>query len=418
MVRWFAALALILAAPVVAEGVPQAAYVVMGAGGAIARVVTAGDTCPVLTIGGHARAMVVRFAAATAPLRPTASTPENSKKSVFPLVCDAPLARGARHASIGGVALPVPKSSVRRLVVIGDTGCRIKAADHAAQACNDPAAFPFARIAAAAAREKPDLVIHVGDYLYRENPCPAATAGCANSPWGYGGEAWAADFLIPAAPLLAAAPWAPARGNHESCVRAGQGWWRFLDGHAAVPGHDCDAAANDEAGDWSPPYAVPLGCGAQLVMLDLAATPNKPVAADDWRRAAFERSYQDLAALAANARLTFAVDHQPILGCSATNKRGPTTLVGGNVGIQSVWGRHGVRQLPPHVDVLRSGHYHLWQQVSFAGDVPSQFITGFFRYFRGCRAPAGANGRRCDACAGDDGRGVFVVDRRFRLYGP
>ncbi len=52
-------------------------------------------------------------------------------------------------------------------------------------------------------------------------------------------------------------------------------------------------------------------------------------------------------------------------------------LVGGNAAIQSVFGAHGPRQLPPGVDVVLSGHYHLWQQVGFAGDVPSQFITGF-----------------------------------------
>ena len=27
--------------------------------------------------------------------------------------------------------------------------------------------------------------------------------------------------------------------------------------------------------------------------------------------------------------------------------------------------------------MLLSGHYHLWQQVSFGGTDPSQFITGF-----------------------------------------
>jgi hypothetical protein len=122
---------------------------------------------------------------------------------------------------------------------------------------------------------------------------------------------------------------------------------------------------------------VPLGRGAQVVLLDLSIAPNKPLGPGDWRTAAFESSYQTLARLAAPARFTFAVDHQPILGFSATEKTGTATLVGGNVGIQSVWGAHGVRQLPPHVDVLLSGHYHLWQQVGFVGDVPSQFITGF-----------------------------------------
>ena len=37
-----------------------------------------------------------------------------------------------------------------------------------------------------AAAQKPDLVIHVGDYYYRETPCPAGEAKCAGSPFGWG----------------------------------------------------------------------------------------------------------------------------------------------------------------------------------------------------------------------------------------
>ena len=368
------AFALLLASP--AASAAPAAYVVMGDGAPIVRAVTTDANCPALTVDGTDLPMTVRAAAATVPQRPTASAPENSKASAFPVTaCEAALPRGTRHAAIAGRALPLPRRIVRRIVVIGDTGCRIKAADHAAQACNDPVRFPFARIAARAAAEHPDLVVHVGDYLYRENPCPDAAHGCDGSPWGYGWDAWDADFFTPAAALLAAAPWAMVRGNHESCARAGQGWWRFLDGHRGG-GHDCDTAATDPRDDWGAPYAVPLGGGAQVVVLDLSIAPNKPLAAGDWRTGAFERSYASLAALATAARFTFAADHQPILGFSATEKGG-TTLVGGNAGIQSVFGTHGARQLPPGVDVLLSGHYHLWQQVSFAGDVPSQFITGF-----------------------------------------
>jgi hypothetical protein len=49
------------------------------------------------------------------------------------------------------------------------------------------------------------------------------------SPWGYGWDTWKADFFDPAQALLKAAPWVMVRGNHETCTRAGQGWWRFLD---------------------------------------------------------------------------------------------------------------------------------------------------------------------------------------------
>src|SRR5207249_3297062 len=83
-------------------------------------------------------------------------------------------------------------------VVIGDSGCRMKRADDAWQSCNDPNGWPFLRIAAAAARLKPDLVLHVGDYHYRENACPARRPGCEGSPWGYGWDTWNADFFGPA----------------------------------------------------------------------------------------------------------------------------------------------------------------------------------------------------------------------------
>ena len=117
--------------------------------------------------------------------------------------------------------------------MIGDTGCRLKGKE--IQACNDPTAYPFAKTAQLAAAWKPDLVLHVGDYHYRENECPASAPGCEGSPWGYGWDAWSADFFSPGAPLLNAAPMVMVRGNHENCFRAGQGWMRFLDPTRSPP---------------------------------------------------------------------------------------------------------------------------------------------------------------------------------------
>ena len=376
--RWVLA-ALAMMVPAAAPALPlAAAYVVMGEGGAIARVVTAEPQCPSIRIDGRDTPMKVRFDKGTSPLRPTASTPENSKPSVFPvLTCEKPISAGARRVSVGGTRLPVPKRDVRRIVVIGDTGCRLKAADSAWQACNDPARFPFARIVKSAARFHPDLIVHVGDYLYRENACPPGDGGCAGSPWGYGWDAWAADFFAPAAPLLAVAPLAPARGNHESCARAGQGWWRFLDGHAPAARQDCDDPANDHAGDTSPPYAVPLGRGVQLILLDLSAAGEKPLPPSDWRMAALEATYAVTARLAAGAASSIAVDHYPLLAFSAFQSPAGPALRPGNVPLGSVFGRHGTRLLPRGIDVVLSGHYHAWEQISFSTDQPSQFVTGF-----------------------------------------
>ena len=142
--------------------------------------------------------------------------------------CEVAVPGDAVAAVLDGKALPLPRPNPQRIVVFGDTGCRLASRD-ATQDCNDINSWPFPRIAAMAAAARPDLVIHVGDYHYREEACPVDHAGCAGSPWGYGFDAWNADFFSPAAPLFAAAPWVLVRGNHEDCNRAGEGWFRFLD---------------------------------------------------------------------------------------------------------------------------------------------------------------------------------------------
>ncbi len=131
--------------------------------------------------------MTVRAPANTIAQRPTASDGANSKPSIFPvLTCELKLPENAVRANISGTEIPMPKANPRRIVVLGDTGCRMKKADNAWQACNDNEAWPFRAVANAAAAMAPDLVIHVGDYHYRENECPPEIAGCQGSPWGYG----------------------------------------------------------------------------------------------------------------------------------------------------------------------------------------------------------------------------------------
>jgi hypothetical protein len=323
--------------------------------------------------------MQVRAAPATIPLRPTASAPEDSKPSAFPvLTCEAQVPAGTRTAAVAGVALPVPRPDARRIVVIGDTGCRLKKADHAWQLCNDPEQAPFADVSAAAARWQPDLVVHVGDYHYRENPCPEGNTGCAGSPWGYGWDAWREDFFRPAEPLLRAAPWVVVRGNHETCVRAGQGWWRFLDPRPLQRGRDCNAPADDATGDYSDPYAVPLGGDAQLLVLDTAATSWRGLKPGDTGYARYRDAYAKTDALSQRATWNLLTNHQPILGFGAgLDKASQSYLQLGDLGLQQAFGAANPMLLPPRVQALLSGHVHLWEQVSFKTDHPTQFVTGF-----------------------------------------
>ena len=145
------------------------AYVVLGENGSpIARVLTSARQCPMLRLDGQDTPMNLRRGVQSLPLRPTRSAPEDSKPSDFPLLtCELVVPPHTMTAQVEGRMLPLPRAEIRRIVVIGDTGCRLKKSDNAFQSCNDSRQYPFARVAAAAAAWHPDLVIHVGDYLYR-----------------------------------------------------------------------------------------------------------------------------------------------------------------------------------------------------------------------------------------------------------
>jgi hypothetical protein len=266
-----------------------------------------------------------------------------------------------------------------RIVVIGDTGCRLKGGKYAQyQACDDASAWPFREVAGSAAAYQPDLVVHLGDYHYRETACPAGNAGCAASPWGYGWDTWKSDFFAPAAALLAAAPWVMVRGNHESCLRAGQGWWRFLDPRAFVAGSDCNAASDDARGDYSAPYRVPLGGGAQIVVFDSSSAPTGPWTAGDPAIATYASQFVAATQLAGAAEFSIYAMHHPILGFAPefdpASKKEATP---GNAALQAVMrGVSGARLFPRGTGLSLAGHVHLFEAVGFSSDHPPQFVVG------------------------------------------
>jgi hypothetical protein len=350
-------------------------YVVLGEqGAAVARVLSAEPTCPGITIDGRLSPMRVRAEAGTPPARGPGARP-----AAFPILsCEADLPAGTRSASVGGRALPLPKAQARRIVVIGDTGCRLAAKDQHYQDCNDPDAFPFEAIAKAAAAWKPDLVVHVGDYHYREDPCPKERPGCAGSPWGYGWDTWRADLFLPGRALLAAAPWVAARGNHELCSRAGQGYFRFIDPRPLLAGRDCNDPARDLDANHSDPYAVPLGDGAQLIVFDSANTAYKGLKAGDPRLAKYADTWHKIDTLSQGAAFNIGVNHHAVLGVLAyRGADGDTTLSPGDQGLLDAFGAVSPALLPERMNVMLSGHAHLWEQLSFLSPHPSQFIAGF-----------------------------------------
>ncbi|MBC3916791.1 metallophosphoesterase [Undibacterium sp. CY18W] len=362
----------------------QAAWVVLGENGqAIARAVTTDTTCPALIQDGMAQPMQIRAAAATLPVRKTASKPEESKASAFPvLTCDAALPANTKTASIAGRDLPLPKQVTQKIVVIGDTGCRLKSNDNYFQSCNDSEKWAFRQMVETAARFKPDLVVHVGDYHYRENPCPEGNKECAGSPWGYGWDAWQADFFSPATALLKTAPWIVVRGNHESCARAGQGWWRLMDPRPLQAGRDCIAEQNDLGGDYSAPYAVPLGRvgseQAQFIVFDSAKVPNKPLAKTDAAYQLYMEQFKAVNKLADSADFNLFIDHHPVLGFAAESKKGgEMKIYPGNLAMQDIMQTlNSTRLFPSRVQATLAGHVHLFEALTFSSDHPVQFVSG------------------------------------------
>lgn len=342
----------------------------------IVRAITGDTACPKIIVDGVQSVMGLRAAPSTPALRATASDPADSKPSVFPVTaCETTVAATAQAVFAGGRSLPLPKAQPNRVVLLADTGCRMKKADNAWQACNDGNAWPFATIAATAAAMKPDLVVHMGDYHYRENVCPTDMAGCKDSPWGYGWDTWEADLFKPGAPLLAAAPWVVIRGNHEECARGGQGWARFMDTRPLDATRNCDLATNDTAGNFSDPYAVSIGSDTQIIVFDSAKAGTAAIPTTDARFTAYQNQFKTVATLAAKTGVTsIFANHHPILAFAPVAGAAP---IGGNAALLPIMSTLNAQAYyPPGVKVALHGHVHDFQAINFTSDHPATFVTG------------------------------------------
>lgn len=335
--KTFLVVALLSAAtamPAVAQSPVLAAWTQLGPHGVLlARAIVRGQ-CPQITVDGRRVALRVRAA-------PGSNFQVRS--------CQAALPRGARNVALGERRLPVLTNRVQTIAVFGDTGCRIELIFF--QACNDPNKWPFPAIVKLIAQMHPDLIVHLGDYYYRETAC--LVPGCAGSPHGDNWPAWSADFFAPAAPMFAVAPLLAVRGNHEDCKRGGAGWDRFLDAYPYGACSEHEPAYTTRAGD------------LRFFMIDssTALDPRPSRAQTPWFRG-------DFAALRALPREpTWILTHRPLWGIDAT-LTGLTLPV--NRTLQAAEG--DAKSLP--VDLVLSGHIHLFEALSFADRRPPQVIVG------------------------------------------
>ena len=198
--------------------------------GLLARaILPAGADCPVLK---------TRFQGGTKRIQThLRALPANTSPAFNQVtVCEAAIPKNAVRADIGGHPIPARLAKrVEDIAVFGDVGCRVT--DWEVQDCNTVASWPLARVSQSIANEKPDVILFLGDFFYRESACPTGQeAACGSSPPPITGApftdsayGWMADSILPLAPIFPVAPLVIVRGNHEACNRGGNGFFLFFD---------------------------------------------------------------------------------------------------------------------------------------------------------------------------------------------
>ena len=290
--------------------------------------------------------------------------PYNVDFNCFPIsVSEYPVHSGHKKIEIlfddnTTTRVPSPVADVKNVGVIGDTGCR----NNKKQSCGEQKDWPFKTIAAQVAKEKPDLVLHMGDYRYSKVNCPGMT--CADN-W----QNWLYEFFLPAKPLLDVAPIAFSRGNHESCNGgAGDGWFLLLQNQFSSNVNEITCKVKDEAtykytklwsfdtlaGEDKHRFFMLDSCNADDAKADNAG-PFKTMA--DEVKAQCEKGGFKSATL---------VTHKPVWAAKKASQI--------NLTLQTAFGD----TLPKPITMAQGAHIHNHEVVTFAKDsgrVP-QIVTG------------------------------------------
>lgn len=302
-------------------------------------------------------------------------------------VCDRAIPQGATAASIAGTAIPAAiPGRVRRIAITGDTGCRIKGST--IQDCNNPEAWPLARISAAMAASDPDVILYLGDFLYREAACPtSASALCGGSPGPLPGYpfvdsdyAWLADALIPMAPMLTAAPIVVLRGNHETCERGGNGYFLFFDPRPDTADTCAPSAgpkgltvpAEAMTASWAVTLPVAAGRSLRLAVVDSAYGRDDIVTSWAARQRVAYQAAQE-ATGPRKGRESWLLGHKPIFSYVTTD------YAATNPPTWTVWS--SLEQTAASVgllgnyQLLLTSHNHLAQAVQIPGQ-PASLLLG------------------------------------------
>lgn len=383
-------------------------YTILGPDGPVFRHVIEDPKAPCLAVQVKPRSgsMVIalpmkeRFRGVDLPDQPRSNWPI--------VVCEAKLSYADAYNAASAIidpngknlSLPLPKADAKKIGVIGDTGCRVKVEKGVpvVQDCLDPKKWPLPVIARTLADRRPDLVIHVGDYIYRKAPCPDK-ARCGDAPDDAHGTTWEtleAEIIKPAAPLMKAAPWVVPRGNHENCAeekrleaQGGIGFFILIDPrpfeevtNANLDSYLAflrprtgkgDSVVCSACPEMTAPYIVPVDAGLDLWVID----SNHPE--DEYETAVKDEHVIDEFAaqfLALSARYASRPDkrvwlttHRPLYGLYPGSRK----KLGGkglepprqlNSALQEAFDIARLEMRDKLFDLSLTGHMHVFQVVS------------------------------------------------------
>lgn len=329
----------------------------------IIRVITSQKSCPNLTIDHQSQSMTLR--AKADPSSPV-------------ITCEKTV-RNTQTISVDQITFSPLPTHPKKILVIGDTGCRLKGAD--IQNCDNALEWPLSQLAKSAANMNPDLIIHVGDNLYRQDPCPTVDPGCQGSPSGNNWQTWEADFFSPIAPLLNQAPWVIVRGNHETCSRAGLLWFEYL---APQP-------FTGKCQPFTDPYLINFE-NLQLLNIDSAGASDFDVNLNDLDL--YKQTFEFLPKL---SKHTWLITHRPFWGIKALSDQEEEDQTEKISGEKESYLLHYIDgsspkqplvrfnhtlqdslnpQLLSSLQLILSGHYHNFETINFDGKIPPQLIVG------------------------------------------
>jgi len=211
-------------------------------------------------------------------------------------------------------------------------------------------------------KEKPDLIVHVGDFHYREQCSKGKLCEKLGKAVGYGWTPWKLDFIEPSAAAFAIAPWVMSRGNHEDCQRAFRGY-QMLIPNEKLPATGCSPNEATSYLRWG---------DLLLVNVDSSSISEMPETTGDalkeWRARWQEIDGRIQAEKKTGAKHIWLVTHKPVFGLAMLAKQ----YVPVNINLASSFADQPAAQ---DIELLLAGHVHNSHIVA-KKNYPLQLVVG------------------------------------------